>query len=66
MLLRKPSAWNISDFFKEFPALFSERLGTFNGRVCDVQLTDEVTVRSPPGLDELGRNVEGLLRKAST
>ena len=31
-----------------FPDLFADRLGTVKGRMCNIELTDNVSVRSPP------------------
>ena len=53
----------------EFPDLFADRLGTVKGRMCNIELTDNVSVRSPPyqcsppKLQQLREHVDLLLQK---
>ena len=59
----------IDQLVEEFPELFSEKLGTVKGVLCDIDLTDLVPVRSrpyqcsPPRLKALREIVQELLQK---
>jgi hypothetical protein len=56
-------ASKLDQLIQSFPALFSEQLGTVKGMVCNIDLTDDQPVRSPPHLQALREIVEDLLKK---
>jgi hypothetical protein len=53
----------------EFPSLFSDKIGTVKGMICDIDLSDDIPVRSrpyqyaPPKLQILREVVQDLLDK---
>jgi hypothetical protein len=59
----------VDQLVMSFLKLFSEKVGTVKGMVCDIDLTDEVPVRShpyqcaPPKLQILREVVQDLLDK---
>ena len=60
---------NYGHLVDEFPELFADRLGTVKGRMCHIELTDNLPVRSPPyqcsppKLQQLREHVDLLLQK---
>jgi hypothetical protein len=68
-VLPKSGPSEVDQLVEKFPELFSDKLGTVKGMVCDIDLTDEVPVRSrpyqcsPPRLEALREIVQDLLQK---